>query len=430
MIKVICSILGLMIVFISFGQTEFSGGIYNNTKWKKENSPYLITGDVAIFPDVTLTIEPGVKIMFNGSYYFEIRGILMAIGTTTDSIVFSSNRAVPQKKDWIGTKLSNVKNAKACFEYCEFSYADIANEVECCWDADEIYFHNCKFHSNNVAMMGYYGNKIYVNNCEFINNTIGILDGDKIISNSSFIENDYGLYNSSGSDAYNSTFIKNRIGYHGMRGVINNCLISENDIGVAPYYTNPDILHSIISNNRIGLQIQGLYNNVPGTVNECKICNNEIYNVELLNNVNVNLTTNCWCEQDSLKIAEKIYDGYDDIFLGLASFGLQGIDCENFVLTDVVIPTNFKEIEYEGDNFKFFPNPVLNILNVECINCTSEKEKNIKIFLYNSVGQCVLVKTVHSSTALNFDLSSFRSGIYFLNILYNGQIAQHTVVKN
>jgi len=309
---------------MSFGQTEFYGGIYSNTTWTKEGSPYIIKNDVIISPKVTLTIEPGVEIKFDGRYYMEIRGILKAVGAEKDTIIFSSNRLYPQKQDWIGTKLSNFKNARASFEYCKFSDADIANNVECYGSGYFIYFKNCSFRSNNIAMMGYYGNKISVDHCEFRNNNVGIMDGEKIITYSSFIENDYGLYNSSGSDAYNSTFLRNRVGYHGMRGIISNCLFSENDIGVAPLYTNPDVIHSIISNNLIGIQVQGLYLNEPGVIQESKICNNEIFNVELLDSANIDLTTNCWCELDPSKIAEKIYDGHDDILLGLASIGLQG----------------------------------------------------------------------------------------------------------
>lgn len=412
-----------MITIITFGQTEFSGGIYSNSTWTKENSPYIITGDVVIFPSRTLTIEPGVEIRFNGRYYLEIRGRLDAIGTEKDSIVFTSNMDKPQKMDWIGTRLTNIEYARASFEYCKFSYADIANEVQCCWGSNVIYFKNCSFRSNNIAMMGYYESKIYVDHCEFRKNTIGILDGEKSISYSSFIENDYGLYNASGADASNSTFVRNGVAYHGMRGIIRNCLIAENDTGVAPYFTNPDIIHSIITNNRIGIQIQGLYENEPGIVQDCKICNNEIHNVELLNDVNIDLTSNCWCEPDSLKIAEKIYDGYDDIFLGLASFGLHGIDCENFVLT------NNEVSGVEIIDFKIYPNPVLHDLNIECESCDPEHVKNGQIIIYNSIGQCILIKSVSFSTSLNLDLSHFKPGIYILNIMFGEQLTKQVIVK-
>ena len=71
LIKISLSVL-LLIPFLVSGllaQTEFEGGIYNNVTWTKENSPYIITGNVVVFPDKILTVEPGVKITFTGDYY-------------------------------------------------------------------------------------------------------------------------------------------------------------------------------------------------------------------------------------------------------------------------------------------------------------------------------------------------------------------------
>ena len=49
-------------------QTEVSGGIYNDAVWTREKSPYLIAGDIVVFPDKTLKVEPGVHIKFMGDF--------------------------------------------------------------------------------------------------------------------------------------------------------------------------------------------------------------------------------------------------------------------------------------------------------------------------------------------------------------------------
>ena len=74
-------------------QTNFSGGIYTNTTWTLANSPYILTGPVVVFPNVTLTIEPGVVVKiqetsYNTSQqiYLELRGKLVAKGTITNPI--------------------------------------------------------------------------------------------------------------------------------------------------------------------------------------------------------------------------------------------------------------------------------------------------------------------------------------------------------
>lgn len=44
----------MIYVIISAGlataQTNVSGGIYTNTTWTKVNSPYVVTGDIVLFP--------------------------------------------------------------------------------------------------------------------------------------------------------------------------------------------------------------------------------------------------------------------------------------------------------------------------------------------------------------------------------------------
>ena len=59
--------------FSSQAQTPVSGGIYANTTWTLANSPYIVTGNVVVFPGVTLTIEPGVVVKFDNAMMLEIR---------------------------------------------------------------------------------------------------------------------------------------------------------------------------------------------------------------------------------------------------------------------------------------------------------------------------------------------------------------------
>ena len=141
-----------MAIINLFSQTNFQGGIYNDTQWTKENSPYIITGDVVVFPDKTLSIQSGVEVRFNGNYFLEIRGILNSIGSDTSRIVYTSNTENPNRGEWVGIKIKNSQGAKASFEYCDFSYAQYANRVECCWEGGPIYFKYCTFDNNYYAI--------------------------------------------------------------------------------------------------------------------------------------------------------------------------------------------------------------------------------------------------------------------------------------
>ncbi|NBU46564.1 MAG: hypothetical protein EBS34_03810, partial [Flavobacteriales bacterium] len=81
--------LSFLVNFISFGQTNVSGGIYQNTTWNLAGSPYIVTSSIVVFPGNTLTIEPGVEVFVTPDYsfntgnlrYIEIRGNLIALGT-------------------------------------------------------------------------------------------------------------------------------------------------------------------------------------------------------------------------------------------------------------------------------------------------------------------------------------------------------------
>src|ERR1051325_9880122 len=91
----------------SFAQTNVSGGIYSNTTWTLANSPYIVVDTVVVFPGVTLTIQPGVVVKFDSTKYLEVRGNLVATGTITDSITFTSNTSSPGRGSWSKIYLNN-----------------------------------------------------------------------------------------------------------------------------------------------------------------------------------------------------------------------------------------------------------------------------------------------------------------------------------
>ena len=95
---------------------------------------YYVIGDVFIQPGVTLTIEPGVTVMFaanhdtlNGGDYFydsEIlcEGNLIAVGTQSDSISFTSSSSTPQKGDWGQIKF--LGTGQGVLQYLSVVYAN------------------------------------------------------------------------------------------------------------------------------------------------------------------------------------------------------------------------------------------------------------------------------------------------------------------
>jgi len=90
----------LLCVFLAVGfssyvpAVELEGEIVVDTVWSKSLSPYILTDDVIIEEDVTLTIEPGVVVQFektgsSDGYHLEVRGTLQARGIENDPILFT-----------------------------------------------------------------------------------------------------------------------------------------------------------------------------------------------------------------------------------------------------------------------------------------------------------------------------------------------------
>jgi len=63
-------------------------GTIATTTWTKANSPYRVTGEITVPVGETLTIDPGVDVLFDANVRFLVLGTLSAIGTETDSIRF------------------------------------------------------------------------------------------------------------------------------------------------------------------------------------------------------------------------------------------------------------------------------------------------------------------------------------------------------
>jgi len=68
---------------------ELKGIVSSDTTWTKANSPYNLTGNLAINTGVTLTIDPGVSVNLN-HYFMRINGTLIARGTSNEKIFLNA----------------------------------------------------------------------------------------------------------------------------------------------------------------------------------------------------------------------------------------------------------------------------------------------------------------------------------------------------
>jgi parallel beta-helix repeat protein len=100
--------------------TILSGDLNTQTLTVSE-SPYLVVDSIRVPVGQTVTIESGVEIRFDGLYWFKVDGALQAAGTSTDPIVFTSNRSSPDYGDWRNIIFTNP-DAQSHMTYCIVAY--------------------------------------------------------------------------------------------------------------------------------------------------------------------------------------------------------------------------------------------------------------------------------------------------------------------
>jgi hypothetical protein len=126
----IIRVSGILLIFIGAicvvtraQNFQFQGSIHNDTTWSADT--LLITGNVLIDSNVTLTVIPGTFIHINGYYSIQSYGAICSIGTITDSIVFTHldteyhNDTSTIKGGWHGIRLlPRSSNDTSFFKFC------------------------------------------------------------------------------------------------------------------------------------------------------------------------------------------------------------------------------------------------------------------------------------------------------------------------
>ena len=161
-------LLGMMVFCPSvFADTTWvDPGLIVGQHWQSENSPYMIQGDISV---ASLTIEPGVEVLFTDSYVCEVGGVLTAVGTEQDSIYFKNADIV---SDWNGI-FFNQSNPGSELAYCVIEGSENSGIRI---DDSEPIIRNCMISNNTGANGGgiHVINVSYfkLENCEVINNRV------------------------------------------------------------------------------------------------------------------------------------------------------------------------------------------------------------------------------------------------------------------
>jgi len=387
--------------------------------WTKANSPYILTNDYVVFPDDTLTIEPGVEVRITDSARFTVKGRLVATGTRSDSVTFTSHYGTTGGS-WEGIRILNEQGGNAEFKYCNFKYASTAIYEECCWGGT-VSASNSGFLSNVIAIGGYSGEFMIIDSCNFSGNTYCLTGADKKVTNSMFDLNEYGLYQTERTGVSNSTFTNHtQVALYGGRGTISNCTVRNNTVGVKAFFEGFTIENCTISNNGTGIELAD-YDGYIAPVKDNKICDNITYNIKLNSSYNTEVYENCWCNDDSATVEDKIYDGWDDIALGLVDYTLFSKNCISRIFKTTKEENRVYYYSSSVDAIEpayitLYPNPASDYLFFE------GQIPVTRISIHDYTGRLILDATKYDAETGKINIQYLKPGLYMVAFkLHNDQ---------
>ena len=146
---------------------------------------WLIFCNIVIDSNGIFDIAPGNSFRFDNSSYLVVNGRLIANGTQSDSIIFTSASVSPAIGDWHG-----IHQYTECPDTCYLSYCIIEYADEICVSPIKIEHSALRYLQYGVWCSG------LISNCEIHNNLTGIHFGWNIlhINNNNIRDNDWGIY--------------------------------------------------------------------------------------------------------------------------------------------------------------------------------------------------------------------------------------------
>ncbi|RKX31148.1 MAG: hypothetical protein DRP71_13880, partial [Verrucomicrobia bacterium] len=168
---------------------DHSGGIASNETWLAADNPHNVVGHVTVNAGVTLTLEAGVEVSLGSNLRLDVFGLLTAIGSSGQEILFTQNTAAK----W--NYMRFLSSGSGIFDYCTIE------------------------HSNNGIFAAGSG-AIAASNITVQDNTYGIYSVATAVlsvNNSRFQNNSYGAYATGGTfDLSSTTFSGNTTyGFYG-----------------------------------------------------------------------------------------------------------------------------------------------------------------------------------------------------------------------
>jgi len=216
------SMLSVVLVFIlsiaglANAATYHSGTITSDETWTLAGSPHIIDSATSVQNGATLTIEPGVEVRFNkdatnprlGIGGADSAGRLIAQGTDTQKIIFTSNEASPQPGDWKSINFNANASDDSIIEYAIIEYGGVGGIIDISSSNPTV--RNCIIRYGSDEGIYISDSTSEVSCCDITNNDIGIHVSGRILNNPTIINNNifgnttYGIQNTIPSNIVNA----------------------------------------------------------------------------------------------------------------------------------------------------------------------------------------------------------------------------------
>ncbi|MBX3164472.1 MAG: T9SS type A sorting domain-containing protein [Bacteroidetes bacterium] len=417
-----------------FGQTSVSGIISKDTTWTKAKSPYLVTGNIMVMENATLTVEAGVVVKFNSDVQLSLRGKLICRGTASDSIKFIDNNVT----SWGGIQVNNSSyNPKVELKYLKAKKVGVLLNVASTNNGTDtlLKLTHCTFDSIGSVIGQYDGVKthiVYIDSCSFSRmlNYVNVGASNNIIKNSKF-------YGGTSRAFYNSTSQSTIIdncefsGYTDaallVNGIITNSNFHNNKIAIITMDLNSTtIKYNYIHDNVTGIEVwNGSESTYPSRINFNKICNNTNAIKQSYNSKDVYVPYNCWCLTDSTQIQTVMYDFFDAGSRGFIFYMPFDTNC-----TYSGIGLGLKENQSKlASNADVYPNPFKDEFSV---SVNFEIPTVVEITLTDILGHKlsdIYKGIVSKHQNINHNIKELDTGIYFIVIKSERGIITKKVIR-
>jgi hypothetical protein len=210
--RLLACVMSILGIYASVDARSVTGSISTQT-WDALDSPFYVTGPCTVATGETLTINPGVQVLFDVDVRFVVEGSLQAIGDSADMITFTPNLS----STWQGIKISgqsdnmihhvliagsNASNGGGIAIYGSGTYLDMNgvilenNEARNGGAMDigsaQVYMANCDIRNNKAGSGGAIfisSGQVYMENCDIRNNNAGSGGAMFIRSGQAYMEN-------------------------------------------------------------------------------------------------------------------------------------------------------------------------------------------------------------------------------------------------